>query len=400
MSQIVSRTPQFNGKDDRADAWIISCDAWDNANRPGLVLPLNPESLEIKLPVRGSESTMYGGKFITRRADPRTNSVFDFPSIQLRFNSGNIQPLADDSTVRSVHESNLSPNAATLAARSRTTPIPLTPLPSSAARSRNLPGRYACAETAADGPNATPGMYAGLPHIPVGVQNLYALLSLVNETWIIDANQDDVGLGGKRYTRLNRIRVGCSNLVFPGLVLYGFLDESGLSWSESAEQYNNFEVTMNLIVTHSTPRIRGVDFASLIAAYKSLFTSRTSFDAEYDISYKPYPQTPVMLDPIPQPPPTAQQQPLTWSQRIDNFSKSAFGNGRTGGTFRDYVGNGVGLATAAADRYADKALRNVDPAYAARVQAQRDAAQRDTDIANGTGTVVTDNGSFSGAGGA
>lgn len=395
MSQIVSRQPQFAGKDDRADAWIISCDVWDASNRPGLILPLNPESLELKFPVRGQESNMYGDKFITRRADPRTGSVFDFPVVSFRFNSGNIQPMHGDDDVNRAQNANATATTPGALETNRTHPLSVTPLPISAQRSRNLYGRYAHARSYKTGPNTTPGMYSGMPYIPVGVQNLYALLSLVNETWITNTNSADVGLSSKRYTGLNRIRVSCSNLVFPGLVLYGFLEDS-ISWSESADQFNNFETTINLVVTHSLPRLRGVDFANLVSAYKSLFTNRNTFDSEYDISYHRYPAPDVSMDPIPEAPPTpGAPVQLTWAQRIDKFSQDAFGNGVTGGSARAAIGNGVGLAASAADRYADAAMKKLDPAYYAQVQAQREAAQRDTAIANGTGINTVDSNDFS-----
>ena len=389
MTQIVSRNPNFNGKDDRADAWIISCDAWDNEQRPGLVLPINPEGLEVRMPIRGSESSMYGGKFIVRRADPRSGSVFEYPVVSIKFNSGNILPMHADTVITEVQRNSAQSADAFMAARQRLSPIPTDAMPASAGKSDNMYGRYKHAHTRITGRNRTPGMYAGLPHMPVGVQNLYALFSLVNETWIIDSGKSDVGLGNKRYTKLNRVRLSCSNLVMPGLVLYGFLDESGLQWSETADQYNNFDLSFNLVVTHSLPRLRGVQFSNLIESYKSLFTQRSQFDAEYDISCNPYPAPEAVVQPIPPTPATAQQPPKTWAQRIHDYGQSTFGNGREGGAVRAALGNGVGLSTSAADRYASKALEKVDPNYAAQVRARRDAAQRETDIANGTGTVQT-----------
>lgn len=389
MTQIVSRNPNFNGKDDRADAWVISCDAWDNEQRPGLILPINPESLEVRLPIRGSESTMYGGKFIVRRADPRTGSVFEYPVVNVKFNSGNIQPMHADTTILDTQRSSAQSADAYAAARQRLSPIPVDAMPASADKSDNMFGRYKYAQTRLTGRNKTPGMYAGLPHMPVGVQNLYAMFSLVNEAWIIDAGKTDVGLGDKRYTKLNRVRLSCSNLVMPGLVLYGFIDESGLQWAENTDQFNNFDLSFNLVVTHSLPNLRGVQFTNLIESYKSLFTARSQFDAEYDISYKPYPTPETVVQPIPPPPVTAQQPPKTWAQRIHDYSQATFGNGRDGGSVRTALAGGVGAGTSATDRYAAKALEKVDPTYAAQVKARRDAAQRETDIANGTGSTQT-----------
>lgn len=396
MSQIVSRSPVTNGKDDRSDAWVISCDSWDESNppRPGLILPLNPESLEIRLPLRGAESSMYGGKFIARRRDPRTSSAFDYPSIALRFNSGNIVPLYDASKViyamqeSNPRESQLHRSRGAYANR----PDSPDPKPNTAGNTNNLYGLYVNAESKAAGPNRTPGIYAGLPEIPVGVQNLYALFSLINEGWIKDAGRKDTGVetgvGAKKYTQLNRIRVSTSNLVMPGLVLYGFFDESGIRWAEAADNPTNFEVGLNMIITHSQPRLRGVELATLISSYKSLFTQRTTYNAEYEIGYK-Y-QSGTCMDPIPAAPPTVQQAPkpwaervsepaaLTWADRINNASTAWFGANGSGGAVRTAIGSGVGVSTSAADRYATRALKAVDPVYATQVAARKAQAADST----------------------
>jgi hypothetical protein len=341
--------------------------------------------LDVRLPVTGVESTMYGGKFIVRRRDPRVHSTFDYPSIPLKFNSGNIIPMySADQVIYATQESNPLESEVHKSRRAYANrPDAPDPKPNSADNTDNLYGRYQYAESKSTGPNTTPGIYAGLPEIPVGVQNLYALLSLVNEGWIKNASRIDTGVatgvGNKHYTQLNRIRVSTSNLVLPGLVLYGFFDESGLQWSESADNPTNFDVSMNLIVTHSQPRLRGVELAALISSYKSLFTQRTTFDAEYDITYQnPAAQVPA----TPATPVAATPAPKTWADRINDTSNSWFGNGSSGGSVRTAIGSGVGVSSSAADRYAARALQSVDPTYATQVAQRKAQASSATTKAN------------------
>jgi hypothetical protein len=353
MAQIVSHDPNFNGKDDRSDAWVISCDVWDNVGCGGIILPLNPESLEVRLPLRGSEAPMYAGRRIVRSRDPRANTHFDYFSVTFKFNSGNIQPLFNQQYVDNTRN------------RSQGTTEILPPRK----YSNNLYGRYTSTYGGKARPNGVPGLYKGNPEIPVGVQNLYALFSLVNEAMILEAA--DVGVGDKHYTKLNRIRVATNSLVFPSLIFYGFFEESGLQWSESADNYNNFDTSFNLVVTHTVPHLRGSQLQALLASYKCIYSPKSEYDFQYalDVSRGGLGSS--------QPAGTCaddtggdQQadppQPKTWADSIRGFGNKYFGNPQNGerGKVRDGLSGAV-----------SSALSNIDPTYASKVQAKSVSAQ-------------------------
>lgn len=261
----------FVGKDDRSNAWTITSDRWLKSGAY-LILPINPDSLEVSVKILSTEVSMKGNKFMTVRRWTRTNSVFDFPVIQFKFNSGNIQPVFNQAFKQKVWQyanTNYDTGFSSKGVMK----------PSDSQAGDNVYGRFKTVKVSAK-TGSPVGLYSGNSKIPVGVQNLYAMLSLMNDKWIIDSNE--TGLGGQKQTFsvANRIIVNTNSLAFPNLTLYGLFEDSGLQWSESADNYNNFDVTFSLWITDSNPSLTAPQFDSMIRAYKDgMYRSTARYDS-------------------------------------------------------------------------------------------------------------------------
>jgi hypothetical protein len=247
MGQVSSTNTNFSGRDDRQNgAWTITSDRWKSYG--SIVLPINPESLEVGMRLRAAEVQMQGGKYITYSRRERDKSNFEFPVIAFKFNSGNIQPIFSEAYILS-------------AQRGDKNIVQDIRIPNKDNVGEHRYGAYLTAGFTAD-KNRIPELYDD--STPVGIQNLYALLNLVNDTWMLET-----GTKEKPNAVLNRIIVSTSSLAFPSLTFYGFLDEAGLQWSESADQFNNFDTSFNLVVTRTSPRLGYGQLSNLISHYKS-----------------------------------------------------------------------------------------------------------------------------------
>jgi hypothetical protein len=97
--------------------------------------------------------------------------------------------------------------------------------------------------------------------VPIGIQNLYMMYSLIDERRIrkdpTSGNQSD-----------NRAVLVISTLVFPRLTLYGFFSESGLSYSSSADDPGQFNMTCDFIVTDTYPKLSTGNWVALAQQYQ------------------------------------------------------------------------------------------------------------------------------------
>lgn len=331
--QISSNNINFAGRDDRQNgAWTITSDRWRSHNGY-LVLPINPENLEISKRIRGGEVSMQGGKFITVSRRTRGASVYEYPIISFKFNSGNIQPVFSDSFIRNVQQYGSS----SLNVTNKFSGDSIKP------NIKNVGDhRYGVFRNVKVGDvNGMPnGLY--LDSIPVGVQNLYALLNLVNDSWMLDTVEN-----GKDRSVLNRILVNTNSLALPSITFYGFVDEAGIQWSESVDNFNNFETTFNLVVTHTRPLLNGNQLDSLVRAYKAnIYVPRATEISNPGGTCREESQDP-MPDPIS---PTAPEEPLVPLTLADKI--------------RAKVATKVNGAKQAVDNYAEKAKVRVDEQYA------------------------------------
>jgi len=245
----------FSGKDDRQEgAWIISSDSWIRSNNY-LILPINPDSLEVAMHVRSAEIAMQSGSFMsvsrrTRGVSGRGN-VYEFPTIAFKFNSGNIMPVFSEAFIAEVsHDWSNRESGLAMAGGQERRPNELTVGEHRYGAFKNM--------SFSTGPV---GLYRS--DIPVGIQNLYAMLNMMNESWMLYKLENNVPR-----SVLNRVIVKTNSLAFPNLTLFGFIDEGGLQWSESSDNFNNFDTSFNLVVTHTQPLISGMALSSMIEAYK------------------------------------------------------------------------------------------------------------------------------------
>lgn len=261
----------FVGKDDRSNAWTITSDRWLAAGAY-IILPINPESLEVSCKILSSEVAMKGNKFMTVQRWSRTGSAFDFPVIQFKFNSGNIQPIFNQAFKQKVWQyanANFDTGFSSVGVNK----------PSDNQVGDHIYGRYKSVKVSSQ-LGAPQGLYGGNSKIPVGVQNLYALLALMNDRWIIPRTETGFNGANQTFSVANRIIVNTNSLAFPNLTLYGQFEESGLQWSESADNFNNFETTFSLWVTDSNPSITAPKIDAMVTAYKNgMYRSTARYDS-------------------------------------------------------------------------------------------------------------------------
>jgi hypothetical protein len=337
MGQIGSNNINFAGRDDRQESgWVITTDRWKSAGAY-IILPINPESLDVAKRMRASEVSMQSGKYIAVSRSTRRDSVYDFPVVSFKFNSGNIQPVFSDSYIKHAQQ------AATTSLNLGIDGSARTPNMKSVGSHRYGAFQNVKAQAKAH----IPGLY--VDDVPVGVQNLYAILGMMNDTWMLDVQE-----AGAKRSVLNRVIITSNSLAFPSLTFYGAFDDSGIQWGESAENFNNFDLSFNLMITHTNPSLDGNQIESLVRTYKkkmyqpcSLFVSaqpNTDGGVCKEHEQPPQPDAPSIEPEFP-------QTPLTWSDRI-----------------RQAVASQVGSTSTAVDYYAEKIKVTTDQQYAQQKQ--------------------------------
>jgi hypothetical protein len=273
MAQVQDPTNvDFVGKDDRSNAWTITSDRWSAAGAY-IVLPINPESLEIQMRLLSADVAMKGTKFNTVNRWSRTKSAFDFPIINFKFNSGNIQPVFSQKFKQDVWRYGQTKVESGFSSKGMIKP-------GKDQVGNHVYGRFNSVKVQGSRPTLPTGLYGGNPNIPVGVQNLYALLALANDSWIMESTE--VGLYGnaQKFSVANRIIVNTNSLAFPDLTLFGVFEDSGLQWTESAENFNNFDISFSLLVTNSVPSLTTPDLESMIKNYRnSMYRPTARFDS-------------------------------------------------------------------------------------------------------------------------
>lgn len=125
-------------------------------------------------------------------------------------------------------------------------------------------GRYQSLRSAPR-PRNVPMLY--LPHIPIGIQNFWAFLALLQEPRVFTDTHGRV--------RNNRVIVHWNSIVFPYMTFYGWFDPGGISYSESSETPGEFNIEFDIFVTGSNPVVGYKRFADLMRTYKVELTSPT-----------------------------------------------------------------------------------------------------------------------------
>ena len=293
----MSKGPKY---DDRDHAWIITTDRWRD-DGCYIALPINPETLELKHELRAEQGSNKRGKiiYISREhhdtvGSTKTsgwNSLFKPFDLQFSFNSGNIMPQFSDEYK---HDCALAALQYSVAANNPYTPTenekPETTakrLQEDAQNLKNLraridksysvtqrfPSAYQTADyrdgmihqsiqTTENKPNV-PQLYAS--DVPVGIQNLYALIMLAEEPMFYK-------------NKPNKVHVHINTLAFPSLMLSGTLTDS-IHWSESAEEPASFNTNFTLHVVSSYPRFGYGKMSMFFENYQTwLSSTQTTLD--------------------------------------------------------------------------------------------------------------------------
>lgn len=297
------------GDIEHARAWILTCESW-MAQGAYIVLPINPEQLSFDLAIRTSNDQARALQVIcVWRNYDRDGTSFVLPTINLTVNSGYIVPSFDPEVITT---------ARTLATQKAMTLNPgMSSVLSDAARQAykdeyendlkdggllsRIPDQDMTRDYVGTGlykrvglalqPNPVltdssviasssgnlPGLYSDAnKHIPIGIQNLYAMFSLMDERRIRKTNETkESGEVGTAQSE-NRAMLIISTPAWPRLVCYGWFGEDGLKFSESADEPTSFNMDFSFIVTETEPRLGYGAWEQLANTYASEVNSATS----------------------------------------------------------------------------------------------------------------------------
>lgn len=279
----------------RSSSWILSCTSWMQQGCY-IVLPINPSQLSFDLGIRTTNELARAAQLIYVWRFFGSSSTLVKPTINVTANSGYIVPSFDPSIVTDCMELVWSRTAAARGKAAQDSNVPLqtqvqmydTALTEFAAR---LPAPEQTKDYIKDGvyqtvgaqlrPNASisdtglvgngnmPDLYTEEnKHVPIGVQNLYAMFSLADERRITKVlrtgDKPDSPSGGQTG---NRIMLIISTPVFPRLVVYGWFGESGIKYTENAEEPGSFDMTFDIVVDETVPKLGFGGWNDLMTTY-------------------------------------------------------------------------------------------------------------------------------------
>jgi hypothetical protein len=243
------------------DPWIISCESWMDAGKY-IALTINPEQLDFNIPLRVAKDAgnNCGYMYIWRRR--RTRSLNNTMQVSFNLSSGNIFPQFDLSTKEQY-----------ALAQQYTGMTP--PSEEMAADHRHGQREYMQASVG--------GLYSA--KVPIGVQNLYAMLALANEWRVrksgvvkqVENSYEDARKVQQQTA--NRIVMGISTLVFPRLLLYGWFTPDGIQFSMSADNPGEFTMSFTLQVVATTPTLGFDAWRQLTDSYNTnMFKQQQTLD--------------------------------------------------------------------------------------------------------------------------
>ena len=306
MTQIMSGI--HSGQDDRSNAWIFTCDRWAEADTY-IQLPINPTSLELSNPLRGTSGETQGGRFMYVYRNPKSKSVFKPCNYSFEIPSGLILPefsedyineakrlafdfgtsvMSDysvrdgrsgmsestDATADNIYQSRrggantvtLSQYRAGLRSKMESQFAERQADPKSSHIADHLAGKaFRKHDTGVSKSPNIPPLYRS--DIPVTLQNLWAFMCLMDEPLTYVDSQKRI--------RNNRRIVHLSTLTLPSMTMYGWPDAGGLKIGEAADQP---EVTLSfdLFITATNPVMGYANFDGLAGAYKANIATQTT----------------------------------------------------------------------------------------------------------------------------
>lgn len=288
--------------------WILSCESWMSQGAY-VILPINPEQLNFDLAIRTSNDQARAAQaiYVWRDYD-RGGTSFVLPTITLTVNSGYIVPSFDPAAIAEARAMSLYKGqfmqtmdgevpkgfvvdfqqdyASTLASGGYLARIP----DQSMTRDYISTGLYKQVGLELE-PNPLltdmalvqskksnmPGLYTeAVKNIPIGIQNLYAMFSLIDERRIRKTSEKKISKHIDGSQTENRAMLVVSTPAFPRLVCYGWFGEDGLKFSESADEPGCFNMDFSFIVTQTEPLLGYNQWNELANVYAAEASSATT----------------------------------------------------------------------------------------------------------------------------
>lgn len=192
------------GAGQERNAFVLTSDLWQSDSiAKKLVLHAGPSEVQWSIPLRSSTEDTKGGRAHYMQSRPRggnKRTYFNLPTAAFTFQTGNILPMAITGTETTLN----------------------------------------------NGVKTDEKKLAGF-QVPFGLQDFYYFLELINQPPIVPSGTSE----GKH----NYIWVYYSSLQFPKIVLKGYFEPDGVSWTDSAEAPNSFTWSASMAVYESTPEL-------------------------------------------------------------------------------------------------------------------------------------------------
>lgn len=313
-SQEQSIINTYGSQASRRDCFILTCESWMSQGAY-IAFPINPTQLNFDIGVRTTNELTRATQLIYVWRFLGNHTTLSKPIIKITANSGNIVPSFNPDVIhecqRLVMERTLSANAY----RPRVRDLTVTDrelqreyerLVQTAAANANeydaalqaymaarptfeqtrdyvgVLNEYASigastspnfklTDSGLSGAGNLPNLYSQEnKHVPIGIQNLYALYSLADERRIRRTSE-----GATTQTE-NRLMMVLSTPVFPRLTLYGWMGESGITYAESADEPHSFDVNFDFIVTETIPKMGYNSWQDLATTYTENINTQVS----------------------------------------------------------------------------------------------------------------------------
>jgi hypothetical protein len=204
------RSPYAGGLAFDRKSFILTSDLWQRDSK-ALLLHAGPSEAQWSVAIRASTEDTKGGRAHYMQSRPLEEgkyTYFNLPSVSFTFQTGNILPIPLEAAAKPLLES--------IAAFGSNSNVP------------------------------TKGTA-----VPYGLQDFYYFMQLINQPPIMPSGQNE----GKH----NYLWVYYSSLQFPNIVLKGFIEPEGVSWSDAADAPNSFTWSATMAVYESSPDITETD---------------------------------------------------------------------------------------------------------------------------------------------
>lgn len=271
--------------DSRLNGWMFTCDRWAEHDCY-ITLPLNPDSFAVSNPIRGTQSESLQGKFMYVHRNPKSKSTiapcdytFEIPSgmilpeysaelvndaIGMRHEVTEKLRALDSKQVDVQTQSSYIKKGFASSIWRAVSPVStetvkdyrhgafLRELPSVDAKYNNVPLLY-------------------VPSVPIGIQNFYAFLMLMEEPKLFTSKDGTV--------KNNRVIVHLNTLDLPNMTMFGWPTQQGIEFSEDAESPGEFNLNFSLFITGSNPAFGYGQLNNMLDRYVgSIFSDSYSYD--------------------------------------------------------------------------------------------------------------------------